>query len=116
MTRKGRFISKVTTIRLAIAVAVCFLFQHTNVGAMNFTHTDHPQTADIEVTIPPDSIPLKDSLAATTDTISIAADTTIDTESLKSKVKYHARDSLRVDVENELVYLFGNAVVDYEDL
>src|SRR5205085_9401788 len=40
----------------------------------------------------------------------------IDTESLKSKIKYHARDSIVFDVENGLVYFYGNAVVDYEDL
>jgi len=116
MTRKGRFISKVTTILPAIAVVVCFLFQHSNVGATNFTDASDPESHDIDIQILPDSIPLKDSLVSSTDTMITMADTTIDTESLKSKVKYHARDSLRVDVENELVYLFGNAVVDYEDL
>ena len=64
--------------------------------------------------VDPDTIP--DTLQTKTDTLSLKNDTTIDTESLKSKVKYHARDSLRVDIQKELVYLFGNAVVDYEDL
>lgn len=62
----------------------------------------------------PEPIPLPDTLKS--DTLKITADTTEDTEALKSKVKYHARDSLRVDIDNELVYLFGEAVVDYEDL
>jgi lipopolysaccharide assembly outer membrane protein LptD (OstA) len=37
-------------------------------------------------------------------------------EVIKSKIKYHAQDSIRVDIEHEIVYLYGNATVDYEDL
>jgi lipopolysaccharide assembly outer membrane protein LptD (OstA) len=37
-------------------------------------------------------------------------------EVIKSKIKYHAKDSIRVDLENEIVYLYGEATVDYEDL
>ncbi len=55
-----------------------------------------------------------------TDTIvadTLSADTNISgDESLKSPVKYHARDSIRVNIENEVVYLYGNATVDYEDM
>jgi lipopolysaccharide assembly outer membrane protein LptD (OstA) len=118
MTRNGRFISKLTNILTAVAVAGCLLFQHSNVGARN--SDDHDFGSQVfEPSAVPDTIPKNDSLAVTPDSISvdtISADTTIDTESLKSKVKYHARDSLRVDIENELVYLYGDAVVDYEDL
>ncbi|MCC6691248.1 MAG: LPS-assembly protein LptD, partial [Bacteroidia bacterium] len=35
---------------------------------------------------------------------------------LKSKVKYTANDSMRFDVINQKMYLFGNAEVTYEDL
>lgn len=35
---------------------------------------------------------------------------------LKSKVKYSAKDSIRFDVTNQKMYLFGNAEVTYEDL
>jgi hypothetical protein len=41
---------------------------------------------------------------------------TIDREALKSKVKYHARDSIRFDIVGERVYLFGKAKVNYEDI
>ena len=40
----------------------------------------------------------------------------IDEESLKSKIKYHAHDSLTSDLSNEVVYLYGAATVTYEDL
>ncbi len=63
-----------------------------------------------------DSLSSKDSSKSKPDTLSLAPDTSFDTEALKSRVKYHSRDSLRVDIENELVYLYGEAVVDYEDL
>ena len=124
-----------------LAVLWCYLFQHNYVGAhspecstIQLTglpefHTDMSPRSENELfpePIPgfsisadplnPDSVPGNDSLKTKPDTIVLSADTTIDTESLKSKVKYHARDSLRVDIENELVYLFGDAVVDYEDL
>jgi lipopolysaccharide assembly outer membrane protein LptD (OstA) len=124
-----------------LAVVWCCLFQHNYVGAIlpAGKHTGVifksgteeiqdtkigndpnpspiPPVSDSPVPIKPDSIPGIDSLKTKSDTIVLTADTTIDTESLKSKVKYHARDSLRVDIENELVYLFGDAVVDYEDL
>ncbi len=124
-----------------LAVVWCYLFQHNHVGAhspecsaIQLTglpefHADMAPLSEIELfpePIPgsavsadplnPDSVPGNDSLKTKSDTIVLSADTTIDTESLKSKVKYHARDSLRVDIENELVYLFGDAVVDYEDL
>ena len=35
---------------------------------------------------------------------------------IKSKIKYHAKDSIRVDIENQIVYLYGKATVDYEEL
>ena len=114
MTRKGRIFPKLTNILPVLAVAVCFLFQHKNVGARSYSGACYEFSSD-DVLIP-DTIPKKDSLLSSPDTVISTVDTTIDTESLKSKVKYHARDSLRVDIENELVYLYGNAVVDYEDL
>ncbi|CAN5656590.1 putative LPS assembly protein LptD [soil metagenome] len=119
-----------------LAALWCSLFQHNCVGSPTPVNDrmgsfisadmepfpDYPALLLPESLIPdtpgavPDTIQMKDSLNNKTDTFSLASDTTIDTESLKSKVKYHSRDSLRVDVENELVYLFGEAVVDYEDL
>jgi lipopolysaccharide assembly outer membrane protein LptD (OstA) len=140
MTRTGRLNIKLTTILPAFAVALCFLFQHSVVGSGSAWNPEVPAAGceaeslslsglpgyaddahlimnpDTPYADTPDSIQRKDSLTALADTVSMPRDTTVDTESLKSKVKYHARDSLRVDVENELVYLFGEAVVDYEDL
>jgi lipopolysaccharide assembly outer membrane protein LptD (OstA) len=98
---------KLTHILPALAVLAVILFQHECVGAGAVIRSFMADGM-------PDST--ADSIKTKTDTLSINADTSIDTESLKSKVKYHSRDSLRVDAENELVFLFGDAVVDYEDL
>src|ERR1043165_7648539 len=58
-----------------------------------------------------------DPLAIKADTVSLNADSSEKgNNALKSKIKYHARDSMRVDIENEIVYLYGNATLDYEDL
>ena len=49
--------------------------------------------------------------------LSLKADTNIaQDETLKSPVKYHARDSMQVNITDEIVYLFGEATVDYEDM
>ena len=37
-------------------------------------------------------------------------------DELKSKVNYTADDSIKFDIRNEKVYLYGNAVIKYEDL
>ncbi len=50
------------------------------------------------------------------DSVVLRTDTGIDTESLKSKVKYHARDSIMTDMVDEVVHLYGASTVDYEDL
>ena len=68
----------------------------------------------------------KDSSIASND--SIAKDTTIalknvnskdsvkvSKSALKSKVTYSARDSIRLEIENQKVYLYGDAHVTYED-
>ncbi|MEO8088251.1 MAG: putative LPS assembly protein LptD, partial [Bacteroidota bacterium] len=119
-----------------MAALWCSLFQHNCVGSLVpvndsaglFISADTEPFPEYTTLLLPEplmpdtpaavhgTIQKNDSLTNKTDTFSLAGDTTVDTESLKSKVKYHSRDSLRVDVENELVYLFGEAVVDYEDL
>jgi len=51
------------------------------------------------------------------DSLRVAADTMISEDnSLRSKIKYHAKDSIIADLENETVHLYGEATVDYEDL
>lgn len=57
-----------------------------------------------------DTILLNDSLTISADTL-ISSDNT-----LKSKIKYHAKDSIVADLANETVHLYGQATVDYEDL
>ncbi|REK35771.1 MAG: LPS-assembly protein LptD [Bacteroidetes bacterium] len=39
-----------------------------------------------------------------------------ESQALKSKIKYQARDSIRADLQSETIHLYGNASVDYEDL
>lgn len=70
-----------------------------------------------------DSIVVADSIqSSNVDSLSLIinplkVDTTaVSEEVIKSKIKYHAKDSIRVNLENELVYLYGDAVVDYEEL
>jgi hypothetical protein len=41
-------------------------------------------------------------------------DTTIDENAIKAKVHYIAKDSIRLDMTNQKVYLYGDAVVEYE--
>lgn len=64
---------------------------------------------------PSDSVALIDSTSLSTDTLK-ASGTDETEEVIKSKIKYHAKDSIRVSLENEIVYLYGEATVDYEDL
>lgn len=71
----------------------------------------------------PDSMVQNDTIKpAVIDTTVMAVDSLqLDTadesdEVIKSKIKYHAKDSIRVNLENEIVYLYGEATVDYEDL
>lgn len=40
----------------------------------------------------------------------------IEQESLDTPIKYDARDSIRTDLQNEIVYLYGEAVVIYGDI
>ena len=63
---------------------------------------------------------------AQNDTLSadIVADTTVSDTSIyvapeskfKTTVNYHARDSIRFDVTKNIVYLYGNVHIDYDDI
>jgi len=66
------------------------------------------QAAD---TLTVDSIQMKQPNAD-----SLSVDTMISPDALESKVTYLATDSIRVDLKNELVYLFGNAEVYYDNI
>ena len=37
-------------------------------------------------------------------------------DDLKSKVKYTADDSIVYDIPGEKIFLYGNGVIDYEDI
>jgi hypothetical protein len=50
------------------------------------------------------------------DNLKINQATEEETADFKSKIEYHARDSLFYDSENMIVYLYGNAVVKYENM
>lgn len=54
------------------------------------------------------------SFAQSPDTLS--TDTMISPDALEAKVTYKATDSIRVDLKKELVYLFGNAEVYYDNI
>ena len=67
----------------------------------------------------------EDSVVVEADSVFIPADTTTspdsvayggDSDELKSKIHYTARDSIRFDLLEEKTFLSGNATVDYEDL
>ncbi len=46
----------------------------------------------------------------------VVVDTLTSPDALKSKVTYKAKDSIRVDLKSQLVYLFGQSEVYYEDI
>src|SRR6185295_15447460 len=100
MIVSGRLNFKLTHILPAVAGVLCLLFQHNSVGAeaVNNEYSSNVLITNEEGPTPvlpfssspdlqaPDSVSKKDSLTLKTDTIKLTADTTIDTESLKSKV------------------------------
>ena len=59
---------------------------------------------------------VKGQTSDTLHTDSTVVDTLISSDALKSKVTYKATDSIRFDLKNQLVYLFGNSEVYYEDI
>src|SRR5688572_22762472 len=58
----------------------------------------------------------KTVVTAPVDTIKADTLTVSTKEELKSKVHYTADDSIRFEVDNEKVFLYGNARVTYEDV
>lgn len=59
-------------------------------------------------------MPTSDSIAR--DSVVPSETIQISKDSLENKVKYGARDSMRFDNINSLIYLYGDAFVDYEGL
>lgn len=81
------------------------VFQQFGVGS-----SPYGAFSDTTIRQEPDSIPAVDSLSISRDTM-LSED-----NSLRSKIKYHAKDSIIADLEQETVHLYGEATVDYEDL
>lgn len=87
-----------------------------------FSQSNEKQKAEIK-SLPKDSLDHKETLLIANDsTVVLPADTLQLPDSLtlatdfKSKVEYHAEDSIVYDLENGAVYLFGKAKTIYEDI
>src|SRR6185295_1609428 len=106
-----KLFSKLPKITPVLGACLFTLFQHTVVGS---AFPSNAFNAEMFLADTDTIQPMIDTLAA--DSITVPVDTTEDSDALKSKIKYHARDSIISDIENEVVYLYGNATVDYEDL
>src|SRR5207248_3129138 len=63
-----------------------------------------------------DTAVIADTLGLKKNAVVAKTDTSTDDDELKSAIKYHPRDSAYFDVEHEIVYLYGAATVDYQDL
>src|SRR5206468_4194179 len=57
-----------------------------------------------------------DTISFHADTSALHADTSSDEDMLKSKIVYHAKDSIIAELDSEIVHLYREATVDYEDL
>lgn len=66
----------------------------------------------------PDTLLLENTLpeANSLTADSVQADTLISPDALEEKVTYKAQDSIRFDLKNQKVYLYGKAEVSYQDL
>lgn len=71
----------------------------------------YSQTDSLDAVLPTDTM-----IQDTINTDSLAIDTLISPDALESKVTYKATDSIRIDMRNELVYLFGKAEVYYDNI
>ncbi len=110
-------VSKLSFVRLFL---LALLFQQFNVGSEAYGATlpesflfgeDTVTTAANEGYLIPDTLN-QDSIRPDT----IPADTTVADDMLESEIIYSARDSMPVDLDNEITYLYGDATVDYQDL
>jgi lipopolysaccharide assembly outer membrane protein LptD (OstA) len=63
-----------------------------------------------------DSLSRADSVTVSPDTLTIASDTLGLGEDFRSKVVYHATDSIVYDLDSNRVLLYGNAEITYEDI
>ncbi|MFN2430322.1 MAG: putative LPS assembly protein LptD, partial [Cryomorphaceae bacterium] len=70
---------------------------------------------DVDIILPSDSIMLDSGFVAM-HVDSLPADSLNSDAVIKSEVNYSASDSIDNDVVNKIVYLYGNAKIEYEDI
>ncbi|MFM7217153.1 MAG: putative LPS assembly protein LptD [Bacteroidota bacterium] len=66
--------------------------------------------------LPNDFSAYPDTTRSLADSTLLSADSTEEEAILPFPIKYHATDSIRVEVDSQVVYLYGKARVDYDDL
>lgn len=96
---------KINAICLFLAVA---LYQQIVVGAPLPAALFYPSEDTVNVSVSNDTLqlPLSDTLNSPEK----------EEQLLPSRIKYHARDTISVVADSQIVYLYGAATVEYEDL
>ncbi len=96
---------KINAICLFLAVA---LYQQIVVGAPLPAALFYPSEDTVNVSVSNDTLqlPLSDTLNRPEKEVQL----------LPSRIKYHARDTISVVADSQIVYLYGAATVEYEDL
>ena len=74
------------------------------------------QDVDLKIPLPPNDSITTDSTKVDTTTNTISIDTITSPDALEFPVKYVAKDSIRFDMKNKMVYLFGESEVYYEEI
>jgi len=82
------------------------------------------QTTPVNKLSPVDSIPPQPNVEITTNNTILGADSSVvsDTVTVQKRgdidtiVEYYAKDSIVMDRENEIVYLYGDAKINYDDI
>ncbi len=97
--------TKINAICLFLAVA---LYQQIVVGAPLPAALFYPSEDTVNVSVSNDTLqlPLSDTLNSPEK----------EEQLLPSRIKYHARDTISVVADSQIVYLYGAATVEYEDL
>lgn len=99
---------------IVVVVLLCPIFSITSLGqdvdsTQNISINQQNSNDSLYVALP-DSIVTAKVDSNKTDTLLLSKD------AVKSKVIYSAKDSIRFDIANKKVYLFGNAEVKYEEI
>jgi hypothetical protein len=107
---------KPTFYPLLVRLLICFVLLGTtaNVHAQDNRIPAAPSTPADTIRPALEPVPgLAPASNTTTDTIAVNRQATGD---IKTSIKYDAEDSIRFDVENHTVYLYGDAKIDYGDI